>query len=117
MHRSWQLFIRKLGAPLRAESPEVLGVEAGKIPKKGVQSEDEWNSVQSDLQVPGGAGGPQGRREGERSPSGLRDAEFPQSSVSSGPMGCTQPWGYPSPPGTGARGTPRSAPPMRTPQV
>jgi len=38
---------------------------------KGVDDEGQWNKVQSSVQIPNGAGGPQGRGEGHRGPSGL----------------------------------------------
>ena len=38
--------------------------------QKGVQDEDQWNQVQSGVQVPGGVGGLEGRRERGRGPSG-----------------------------------------------
>ena len=50
----------------RTEPPGVLRVEAGEVPRKGVQSEDQWNKVQCDVQVPGGPGGPEGRGKRDR---------------------------------------------------
>ena len=40
------------------------------VSQKGVQDEDQRNQVQSGVQVPGGAGGPEGRGERGRGPSG-----------------------------------------------
>ena len=38
--------------------------------QRGVQDEEQRNQVQSGVQVPGGAGGPEGRGERGRGPSG-----------------------------------------------
>jgi len=45
------------------EPPGVLRMGKVDHGRRGVQSKGEWNSVESGLQVPGGAGGPQGRGE------------------------------------------------------
>jgi len=52
---------------LKEEPP---GKRQARVPRKGVHDEEQWQQVQSGVQILGGAGGPEGRRESGRSPGG-----------------------------------------------